>query len=163
MLLGVVFILGGLFVLGDVALATIVSAMIIGVAAIALGTFEICYAIFAGGWRGFLWHILLGILYIVFGCVLVSQPVAGSLVLTWIIGVALVASGVVRIVLGMRQAGAGRWMVFISGLFALIAGLLILIGWPESGLWVIGTFLGIDLILHGVGWVVVALNQRPAT
>jgi uncharacterized membrane protein HdeD (DUF308 family) len=72
----------------------------------------------------------------------------------------LVVSGLIRVVLGMRQAGAGKWMVFISGLFGFLAGVLILIGWPESGLWVIGTFLGIDLILHGLGWIVVALKPR---
>jgi uncharacterized membrane protein HdeD (DUF308 family) len=160
LLLGIVLALGGLVVLGDVVLATVISAIIIGIVLVISGAFEIFYAVWAGGWRGFIWHTLLGISYIVFGCVLISQPAAGSLILTWIIGAVLLVSGVIRAVLSFRQAGTGGWLVFISGLFGFLGGILILAHWPDSGLWVIGTFLGIDLILHGVSWIVIALRPR---
>lgn len=158
--LGLVLVLGGLIVLGDVVLATVISTKIIGIVLIVSGALEIFYAIWAGGWRGFIWHTLLGISYIVFGCVVISQPEAGALILTWIIGVVLLASGVIRAILSFRQAGAGRWMIFISGLFGFLAGALILVGWPASGLWVIGAFLGIDLILHGIGWLAMAFKPQ---
>lgn len=162
-ILGVVMILAGIFVLGDVALATIISAKLIGVAAIAVGMFEIVYAIWAGGWRGFLWHTALGILYIVFGCALISQPAFGSLILTWFVGLALLVSGIVRMFLAMRQPSHNKWMIFLPGLYGFVAGLLILIGWPSTGLWVIGTLLGIDLVLHGLGWILVAWKPvKPA-
>ena len=66
-LLGVVLILAGIFVLGDVALATIVSTMFIGYTAIVAGAFEIIHAFWTKGWGGFIWQIVLGILYIAFG------------------------------------------------------------------------------------------------
>ncbi len=160
LLLGIVLALGGLVVLGDVVLATVISAIVFGIALVISGAFEIFYAVWAGGWRGFIWHTLLGISYIVFGCALISQPAVGSLAVTWIIGAVLLVSGVIRAALSFRQAGTGSWMVFMSGLFGFLAGILILAHWPDSGLWVIGTYLGIDLILHGVGWIVVAFGPR---
>jgi uncharacterized membrane protein HdeD (DUF308 family) len=44
----------------------------------------------------------------------------------------------------------------LSGIFGILAGLVILIGWPVTGLWVIGFLLGIDLIFHGFGWLLLA-------
>jgi hypothetical protein len=45
----------------------------------------------------------------------------------------------------------------------LILGILILNGWPESSLWVIGLFIGIDLLFHGWAWVLLALGVRSYT
>lgn len=158
--IGIVLILAGVVVLGDLALATVISALLLGIAVICAGLVEIACAIFAGGWRGFLWQTALGILYIIFGCVLVSQPAFGSLILTWVLGAVLVVSGFVRIFLGIRHLHSGGWLIFVSGLFGFAAGLLIFIGWPSTGIWVIGAFLGIDLILHGLAWL--AVGWRPA-
>jgi uncharacterized membrane protein HdeD (DUF308 family) len=44
----------------------------------------------------------------------------------------------------------------------LVLGILILAQWPVSGLWVIGLFLGIELIFYGAAWIAVALRVRPA-
>jgi len=155
-LLGIVFIVAGVIVLGDVVLATIISTIVIGLCAIAGGVFEIIHAFWTKGWGGFVWQIFLGLLYIASGIVLVSQPVSGSLILTYVLGVVLFASGCVRLYVGIRHwAGAG-WLIMLSGIFGILAGLVILVGWPVTGLWVIGFLLGIDLIFHGFGWLLLA-------
>jgi hypothetical protein len=41
-------------------------------------------------------------------------------------------------------------------------GGLILAEWPGSSLWVIGVFVGIDLLFHGWAWVFLALSVRAA-
>lgn len=151
--IGIVFILAGIFVLGDLALATVISALVIGIAIVCAGFMEIVLAVWAGGWRGFLWQTTLGILYIVFGCLLISLPVLGSALLTGVLGIVLVMSGLGRMSLSRSYLSNDRWMMFISGLFGLMAGFLILIRWPSTGLWVIGAFVGVDLILHGIGWL----------
>jgi uncharacterized membrane protein HdeD (DUF308 family) len=44
-----------------------------------------------------------------------------------------------------------------------LAGLVIVTGFPETGLWVLGLVLGIDLLTHGVAWFAFAgLAPRPA-
>lgn len=47
-----------------------------------------------------------------------------------------------------------------SMLFTLRLGLLVLAEWPASGLWVIGLFVGIDLIFYGGAWIALALRLR---
>jgi len=41
-------------------------------------------------------------------------------------------------------------------------GVLVLAQWPVSGLWVIGLFVGIDLILYGGTWIALALRMRES-
>jgi uncharacterized membrane protein HdeD (DUF308 family) len=162
-LLGIVFIVGGLVVLGDLVVATVVSAVFIGICAIVAGAFELIHAFWTKGWGGFLWQILLGLLYIAGGAILVSQPVSGALFLTWLLGIFLIASGLARIFVGVGSWSNSGALLCLSGVFALIAGLVILSGWPTSGLWVIGLLLGIDLIFNGVGWLVLAWRPAAST
>jgi len=52
-LLGIVMIVAGFLVLGDIALFTVVSAIFFGWMAIAVGLFEIVHAFWIKGWGGF--------------------------------------------------------------------------------------------------------------
>jgi len=158
-LLGIVMIAAGLLVLGDVALVTIISTMFIGWVAIITGAFEVIHAFWTKGWGGFLWQVLLGILYIAFGVVVVSQPVASALILAYVLGLLLLISGFVRILLHWRGAG---WIMLLSGAFGVLAGLVILTGFPMTGLWVLGLLLGVDLLSHGIAWLIYAWRP-PAT
>jgi uncharacterized membrane protein HdeD (DUF308 family) len=51
------------------------------------------------------------------------------------------------------------WHV-LNGIITLGLGVLVLAQWPVSGLWVIGLFVGIDLIFYGAAWIVLALGLR---
>src|ERR1700756_5686087 len=73
-LLGLFMVFAGLMVLGDVAFFTVISALFIGWMAISSGPFEIFHACWTKGWGCFVWQVLLGVLYIAFGIILVSQP-----------------------------------------------------------------------------------------
>jgi uncharacterized membrane protein HdeD (DUF308 family) len=162
-LLGIVMILGGIFVLGDIALATLFSTLFIGFTAIVVGAFEVIHAFWTKGWGGFVWQLVLGILYIIFGWMVVRQPVSGALILTFAFGLAFLASGVVRIVVAFRHWSEGGWLMLISGLFGVLAGLVILTGWPATSLWVLGLLLGVDLISHGLAWLIHALSPSTQT
>lgn len=160
-LLGIVLIAGGLFVLGDIALATLVSTLLIGSIAVVVGAFEIVHAFWTKGWGGFAWQLLLGVLYILFGLMVIRQPLAGALVLTFVIGFVFAVSGIVRVYLGFKQRHSMGWVMVLSGIIGIIAGLIVLAGWPMSGIWVLGLLLGIDLISHGIAWLV--FGAMPAT
>jgi uncharacterized membrane protein HdeD (DUF308 family) len=150
-LLGLVMIAAGILVLGDIMLVTLISTIFIGWVAIITGT---------KGWGGFLWQVLLGILYIAFGVVLVSQPVVSAVILTYVLGLVLAVSGFVRILLGITHWREAGWIMLLSGVFGVLAGIVILTGFPATGLWVLGLLLGVDLISHGLGWL--AYAWRPA-
>ena len=156
LLLGAVMIAAGLLVLGDVVLVTVISTMFIGWVAIITGAFEIIHAFWTKGWGGFFWQVLLGILYIALGAVVVSHPVASALILTYVVGLLLLISGFVRVILGFGQLKDAGWIMLLSGAFGILAGLVILTGFPMTGLWVLGFMLGVDLLSHGIAWLTYA-------
>jgi uncharacterized membrane protein HdeD (DUF308 family) len=160
LLLGIVFVAAGLFVLGDVALATVISAILIGFFLIIAGGSEVFHAFTAPHWSGFALRILIGALYAVCGAILISDPLVASVMLTFVFGLALIASGVVRVVQSFQY---WRWygsLLLLSGVIGIIAGFVILAKWPVSGLWVLGTLVGIDLLLHGAWWIALGLQLR---
>lgn len=78
-----------------------------------------------------------------------------------ILGVALVVSGVMRIILafGIRKGTPWMWVV-LSGVVTLLLGLVILAHWPISSLFFLGALLGVDLIIIGIGWLFVGFGSR---
>lgn len=153
LLLGIVMLVAGIFVLGDVVLASVISAIFIGWTILIAGVLEIVHAFSARGWKGFLLDLLLGVLYIAGGWLLISNPLAASVSITLAIGVIWIVSGIFRIALGGAIWGEGGWAILLSGLLAVLAGAIILAKWPASGLWVLGLLLGIDLVIYGVAWI----------
>jgi uncharacterized membrane protein HdeD (DUF308 family) len=157
-----VFIAAGIIALGNTVATTLVSTMVLGICAIVGGGFEIAHACWTKGWGGFIWQVLLGVLLLAAGVVLVAHPMAGSLVLTYVFGLVLLVSGVLRVVLGMRLWARLGGVLVLSGIFGIGAGLVVLAGWPATGLWVIGFVLGVDMVMQGAGWLFVAMRLRRA-
>src|SRR6516164_6188482 len=100
------------------------------------------------------WIIALGGVYIVAGFLTFENPLLAAALLTLLLGFALVASGIMRIVLALSMKQEMPWIwVAASGVITLLLGLIILVHWPVSGLYILGLFLGIDLIIAGMGWI----------
>ena len=152
--LGVVYVIAGFIALGSVVMATVASVFVVGVMMIIAGVAEVFSAFQIKSWGKFLLWVLLGALYIVAGFVTFENPLLAAALLTLILGVSLVASGIMRIILAfsMKQETPWIWIV-LSGVITLLLGLLILAHWPVSSLYILGLFLGIDLIMAGAGWI----------
>ena len=82
-----------------------------------------------------------------------STATAAAL-LTLILGASLVASGIMRVILAFSMKQETPWIwILLSGAITLRLGLLILAHWPVSSLYILGLFLGIDLVMAGAGWI----------
>ncbi|MBY0558717.1 HdeD family acid-resistance protein [Hyphomicrobium sp.] len=160
MLLGAVFVAAGLFLLGDVVAATVISAVVIGIVLLIAGVSEAIQAFSAPHWRGFLLRILIGALYAVCGLMLVTDPGRASIILALVFALSLIASGAVRIVQAVEYWQWAGWLLLFSGVVGIAAGLVILSKWPVSGLWVLGLVVGIDLLLHGLWWISLGSRLR---
>ena len=159
--LGAVYLIAGFVALGSVLLATVVSVFLVGVMMIIAGVAEVINAFEVRGWGKFLLWLLLGILYIIAGLVTFRNPLLAAALLTLILGVTLVASGIMRIILAFSVQRETPWIwVLLSGVVTLLLGALILARWPVSSLYILGLFLGIDLIFAGAGWVGLGLSLR---
>jgi uncharacterized membrane protein HdeD (DUF308 family) len=159
--LGVVYLIAGLIALGSVVAATVASVLVVGVMMIIAGVAEVFNAFQVKSWGKFLLWALLGVLYVVAGFVTFENPLLAAAVLTLLLGATLVASGIMRIVLafGMKQETPWIWVV-LSGVITLLLGLVILAHWPVSSLYILGVFLGIDLIMAGAGWIGLGFGLR---
>ncbi len=113
-------IAAGVLALTDIMFATVISVRLIGLTVLAVGAFEIAHAFWTKGWGGFLWQILLGALYLAFGLVLLNEPEAGALILTYLLGALLLASGIIRCVLSFaywRIGGSVPLFLFGTALY----------------------------------------------
>jgi uncharacterized membrane protein HdeD (DUF308 family) len=161
--LGVVYMLAGLVALGSVVMATVASVLVVGVMMIIAGVAEVISAFQIKSWGKFLLWVLLGVLYIVGGFVAFENPLLAAALLTLILGASLVASGIMRIFLAFSMKRESPWIwVLLSGVITLLLGLLILARWPVSSLYILGVFLGIDLVMAGAAWIGLGFGLRRA-
>src|SRR3954453_12448136 len=159
--LGVVYLIAGFIALGSVMMATVASVLIVGVMMIVAGAAEVISAFQIKSWGKFLLWVLLGLLYVVAGFVTFENPLLAAVLLTLALGASLVASGIMRIILAFSMKRETPWIwVALSGIITLMLGLLILARWPINSVYVLGLFLGIDLILAGAGWIGIGLGLR---
>jgi uncharacterized membrane protein HdeD (DUF308 family) len=159
--LGVVYVITGVVALGSVVFATVVTVFVVGVMMLLSGVAEVISAFQIKNWGKFLLWMLLGVLYIVAGFLTFENPLLAAAVLTLLLGFALVASGIMRIVLAFSMKQEMPWIwVAVSGVITLLLGLIILVHWPVSGLYILGLFLGIDLIIAGLGWIGIGLGLK---
>lgn len=159
--LGVVYFLAGWIALGSVVMATAVTVYIVGFMMIIAGAAEVIGALRMKSWGKALLWALLGLLYIIAGVVTVQNPLLAAAMLTLILGITLVASGVMRLIMAFSLRGEQSWIwVALSAVITIILGIIILLRWPVSSLYMLGLFMGVDLIMAGFGWISLALELR---
>jgi uncharacterized membrane protein HdeD (DUF308 family) len=158
--LGVLLLALGIVALVDSVVATVTSALLFGWILLAAGIVEGVQAFWHRGGGHLLLHALNAVLAIVVGFMLLRNPLAGAIVMTLLLAVYFVVAGAFRIVAGCGVHAPGRGWVILNGVVTLVLGVLIWAQWPASGLWVIGLFIGIDLIVAGWSQVMTAMAVR---
>lgn len=159
--LGIGMVVLGTIALGCSVLTTVAAVVVFGFLMLAGGIAEIISAFWAGKWSGTLIHLLIGILYTVVGVMIIDTPVQSAEQLTLLLAFFLMFSGVLRIVFALSEQFTGWGWVLLNGAVTLLLGMLIYKQWPYSGLWVIGLFVGIEMIFNGWAWVMLSLAIRP--
>ena len=159
--LGAVYIVAGIIALGSVVLATVATVFVVGIMMVIAGVAEVINAFQIKTWGRFLLWLLLGALYIVAGLITFENPLLAAAILTLFLGIALIASGIMRIVLAFSMQAVMPWIwVLLSGVITLLLGLVIVAHWPVSSLYILGLFLGIDLVLAGASWIGIGLGLK---
>ncbi len=159
-LLGLVLLAGGVFVLWNAIAASLVAALFFAAALAVGGVFQIVHAFSARGWGSLALSLILGILLVGCGVLLATDPLATSLGLTLAIAALFLVGGVLRLWLAARHWQDHGWILTVSGLLSLALGVVLILGFPWSGLVVPGILLGVDLIFQGSWWLTVGLWVR---
>jgi uncharacterized membrane protein HdeD (DUF308 family) len=155
----------GLVVLGVAAIvrsvaATVVSMLFFGWLLLIAAGIEVAQTVMVGKWAGMFQHLAAAVLFGVVGFLIIWRPVVTAEILTLLMGAFFLATGLFQIVApAMMSLPDWGWHV-LNGIITLLLGVLVLAQWPVTGLWVIGLFVGIELLFYGVAWIAQALHLR---
>jgi uncharacterized membrane protein HdeD (DUF308 family) len=180
--LGILMLALGVIGLGMSYWLTIVAVYWVGILAIIGGVGQLFDAFHHKGWKGVVWHVIIGVVYIVAGILMIAMPIAAAFWLTIFIAAALVVSGVLRIIMSfhVRDHGAVWVWVLFTGIISIVLGVLVYgtitppdaealataegqVAWMQSWGWVIGLFVAVELIVEGVALIAVAFAAKSAS
>jgi uncharacterized membrane protein HdeD (DUF308 family) len=158
--LGILLVLAGAAAVAYSCLVTLTTVVVFGWVLLAGGVVEIVNAFVAGSWRGFFEYLLGGVLHLVLGVFMIDRPERAAEILTLMLAVAFVVAGLFRIAGALRDHFVGWGWVLLNGVVTFALGVAIWRQWPGSSYFVIGLFVGIDLIFNGWSWVMLGLIVR---
>jgi uncharacterized membrane protein HdeD (DUF308 family) len=144
----------------DSVSVTVISMLMFGWILLIAGIIEALQAFRHRHSGHFLLHVLNAVLSMVVGIMLLGHPLAGALVITLLIAAYFTVAGIFRIFAALSHRIPGWAWMLTNGVVTLILGLLIWAQWPISGLWIIGLFIGIDLIFTGWAQIMLAMAIR---
>lgn len=155
--LGIALIVLGTIAISVPAIMTITTVVFFGVILLMGGLAEALGAFWARDWGGFFIQLLIGVFYLILGFLFVASPGAATLAATLLIAAFLIVGGIFKIAAALSYHFPGWGWVAASGAITLVLGILIWAEWPSSAPWVIGLFVGIEMLLNGWWWVMIAL------
>lgn len=145
---GGLLILMGMFAMGSPLAAGLSITVLVGMTLIIGGIGQFLFAFKTGyGVLG----LVLGALTVVIGGYMVSQPASALGQLTIFLAVYLLASGAIEMMLSFLLRPDKGWVVvLISGVLSMLLGVMIWKQLPLSGVWAVGTLIGVRLFFNGV-------------
>jgi uncharacterized membrane protein HdeD (DUF308 family) len=161
--LGILLVALGAGVIGSSYYATIFSVVVLGFFLATAGVIQIAQAFLAKKWSGLFLSLGLGLIYLFAGATCITKPASAAIGITLWISAFFFIIGTFRMLTSLLLRFENWGWVFFNGLVTFLLGAMIYSDWPLSGLWVIGLFVGIDLILSGWSWIVLSLSARSKT
>ena len=159
--LSVLMIIAGFLAIILPGAAGIAVNLLVGWMLVFSGGMHLVYAWQTRHNRGFVWELLLGILYFVIGGYLLINPIRGLVTLTLALAFYLWMEGVLEFALSfwLRSMPGAGWILF-DAIVTVILAFLIWRTWPWSTEWAIGTLVGISMLFSGVSRLMLSLSAR---
>jgi uncharacterized membrane protein HdeD (DUF308 family) len=179
--LGLLLTALGVIGLGMTLWLTVVAIFWLGIIAIIAGGAQILDAFHHREWKGIVWHVIIGTVYLAAGIIMITTPVSAAFWLTLFLAITLVINGISRIIMAFQiRAQGSAWLwVALSGAIAIALGFIIYgtvappgaeaLATPEGqAQWIaewggfIGLFVAIELIMEGLALVSIAMMTKSA-
>jgi uncharacterized membrane protein HdeD (DUF308 family) len=149
-LVGVLSIVAGVIVLFKPSDSLPTLAVIVGIFMLADGILEMASAFMRGVEnRGLV--ALFGVLTSIVGVLLIRHPVSGVAFVALLIGIWLIAIGVLRVATAFEEYDHRVWHA-LAGVVELIAGIVIVAN-PDIGFATLAVLVGIGFILNGIAMI----------
>lgn len=158
--IGVLVMVMGIFAIASPFIAGVSIAMVVGILLIIGGIGQTIFAFKAG--TG-LFTIIIGVLTVIAGGYMVSNPAAALATLTIFLTIYLIVSGIFEALVAFQAKPAAGWgWALFSGLLSILLGVMIWSQFPLSGAWAIGILLGIRLFTGGLSLMMFGMAARSA-
>lgn len=162
--LGVVQIVLGVVALGAPLAGGVAVVVVIGVGMVFGGVARLAAAFFAdsfgSGALAFLW----GLLVASSGFFMLTNPGVGLATLTLVLSMLFFVSGLSECVVAFQLRPASGWgMTLVGGAVSVLLALMIWRQFPLSGIWLVGTMVGVNLLFNGMSTMAVGSAARRLT
>jgi uncharacterized membrane protein HdeD (DUF308 family) len=158
--MGVALIVLGILVINEPFVATWAVMQMMGVLLMLGGIFQLASSFWGRQWRGFFLHLLAGVVYLIVGVFMIARTDEATAAFTLLVAGCLLVGGLFRILVAAFQRFDGWGWVLLNGVVSVFLGAAIWRHWPSSAEWVIGLFVGIEMLFSGWSWVMLALRLR---
>jgi uncharacterized membrane protein HdeD (DUF308 family) len=105
-------------------------------------------------------HLFTGLLSVVAGLFFIRDPVQAMIGLTLLFAIMLTIGGLSRAITALSVKYRGWFSSFLTGLITMVLGIAVWAEWPRSGLFFIGLYVSVEMILQGITSVALALALR---
>lgn len=158
-LIGILLILLGIGAIALPVVSTLFVETWIALILISAGAAKLVYAFQTRNSGGFVWQLLLSLLYVATGVMLFFYPSTGILTLTLLLGSFLFVEGIFEIILALRLRPQTNWLWSLgNGIITLLLGGMIWFHWPFDAAWVMGTIVGFSILFTGISRLMLSLN-----
>lgn len=115
-------------------------------------------------WQGMVLNLVISLLWAVAGIYLLTRPLDGLFALTIMVAAAFIAEGILKAIFSfqLRPLSGWGWMLF-SGIIAAALGIMLMVQFPSSALWALGTLTGINILISGWSLIMIALAISKIT
>jgi uncharacterized membrane protein HdeD (DUF308 family) len=159
--MGVLTALLGVFLIAYPLATATITTLLLGWVLIFVGIAQFVFALHSQTVGKFFLKVFLGVLYGIAGVALAFFPTAGVAALTVILGSLLLVYGITATIAAFQVRPVDGWGWFLfDGLASLLVGMLILVKWPSSSLWAIGTLVGVAVLMGGISRIMIAAKIR---
>ena len=159
-LLGIIILLMGMFAMGSPFIAGVSLAIAVGFMLIIGGVSQLVFALKAHTGS---FSIILGALTVIAGGYMVSNPGVALATMTMVLAIYLVISGIFEVMMALQIKPVKGWgWALFSGVISALLGAMIWSQFPISGVWTVGTLIGIKLFFSGWTLLMFGLTARAA-
>jgi uncharacterized membrane protein HdeD (DUF308 family) len=148
---GMLLIILGFFAVMAPTFTGIGVTILIGMMLLTSSIIEIVFAFKSKSFGQGILKFLFGAIGVIAGIIILFTPMFGLGVLTIMMVAFFLGAGILEIIhsFSMKDQDGWGWLIF-SGIVSILLAIFLIAQWPASGIWAVGIFVGVRILMHGV-------------
>jgi uncharacterized membrane protein HdeD (DUF308 family) len=161
---GVLLVILGALAIAVPQIASVAFAAFVGWLLFFAGLFRAISLVRSPHAPGYWSSLLLAILTAILGLVIALFPLQGAVTLTMLLTAYFIVHGIASFMLAFSiKEHTGRWvLLLLGGVIDLVLAALIIAGLPNTSTFILGLYVGINMLFTGFGLIFAALGAREA-